>query len=258
MAHRIAGLGWIPDVPDRRDLVYAAPSRRAVPLPPAVDLRPGCPPVQDQGALGSCTAHALGAAVAYSLGRGARPVGLTPSRLFIYYNERLVEGTVRVDAGAQLRNGIKVLQKYGAPPEALWPYSDSNPGPFQQRPRAGVFRAAAKHQVTSYHRIARVLDVMRGCLAEGFPFVFGVAIYDSFLGDATARTGAVALPGAAEGLLGGHAMLAVGYDDATQRVAFRNSWGATWGDQGYGTIPYAYLLDGDLAADFWTVRTVEG
>jgi C1A family cysteine protease len=112
--------------------------------------------------------------------------------------------------------------------------------------------------VTSYQRVPRVLNQLKGCLASGLPFVFGFSVYDSFESQEVARTGVVPMPDTAtEQLLGGHAVLAVGYDDADQRFVVRNSWGEGWGDGGYFTMPYAYLTERSLASDFWAIVQVE-
>ena len=107
-----------------------------------------------------------------------------------------------------------------------------------------------------YQRVTQVLLQMKGCLASGFPFVYGFTVYESFESDAVAKTGVVPMPAPTEKVLGGHAVVAVGYDDSTQRFIVRNSWGPGWGMGGYFTIPYAYLTDSNLADDFWTVRLV--
>jgi C1A family cysteine protease len=108
----------------------------------------------------------------------------------------------------------------------------------------------------SYQRVVRSLPQLRGCLAEGFPFIFGFTVYESFESDAVASTGVAPMPGPGERVLGGHAVLAVGYDDADQRFLVRNSWGTKWGNGGYFTMPYAYLTERNLSSDFWTLRTV--
>src|SRR5204863_7946379 len=128
---------------------------------------------------------------------------------------------------------------------------------------AKCYKDALKYKTVSYQRLLHSLAQMKGCLATGFPFVFGVAVYESFLSSAADRTGNIPLPAPGEpganedGSPAGHAMLAVGYDDAHQRFIIRNSWGTSWGNGGYGTIPYAYLLDDNLADDFWTIRLVK-
>jgi C1A family cysteine protease len=255
---QISRYGWIPDIPDHRDHVYAAPVAHLQKLPPHVDLRPHCPKeLYDQGQLGSCTGNAIAAAVEFDFLKEKVKV-FTPSRLFIYYNERVIEHTVGSDSGAQIRDGVKSVNKLGVAPETEWPYSDKNPGPFLEKPPANVYGDAAKHKVTSYQRVARSLSQMKGCLATGYPFVFGFSVYESFESAEVAKTGDAPMPAASEQLLGGHAVLAVGYDDKSQRFIVRNSWGAGWGQHGYFTLPYAYLLDSNLSDDFWTLRTVTG
>jgi C1A family cysteine protease len=246
--------GWIPDVPDHRDYLFAAAPQILSALPPKVDLRPQCPKtVYDQGQLGSCTGNAIAGAIEFNLLKQNPSTAFTPSRLFIYYNERVMEGTVKSDAGAMIRDGIKSVSKQGAPPEPLWPYVISK---FATKPPAAAYKEAAKHTVTTYQRVARALNQMKGCLAAGFPWVFGFTVYESFESPAVAKTGQVPMPGANEAVLGGHAVLAVGYDDGAQTFIVRNSWGPKWGMSGYFTIPYAYLLDENLSDDFWTVRSV--
>lgn len=256
MAHKIARFGWIPDLPDARDHLYSAPVVALQALPKKVDLRGKCPKeIYDQAQLGSCTANAIACAIEFDLMKEKATV-FTPSRLFIYYNERSMEHSVSIDSGAQIRDGVKSVNKLGAPPETLWKYSDQNPGPFQEKPPATVYAEAAKHKVTAYQRVARSLTQMKGCLASGYPFVFGFTVYDSFESQEVAQTGEVHMPEPSESVLGGHAVLAVGYDDAVQRFIVRNSWGNQWGQHGYFTMPYAYLLDSNLSDDFWTIRTV--
>jgi C1A family cysteine protease len=252
-------LGWVPDVPDHRDHLYAAPLVNLKSLPKKVDLRPHAPvEIYDQGQLGSCTGNAIAAAIEFDLMRQKAAKVFTPSRLFIYYNERVIEHTIGSDSGAQIRDGVKSVSKLGAPPETLWRYSDKNPGPFLEKPQETVYTEALKHQATTYQRVARTLPQMKGCLASGFPFVFGFSVYESFESEEVANTGQAPMPGSDEQLLGGHAVLAVGYDDSTQRFLVRNSWGPKWGKQGHFTLPYAYLLDDNLSDDFWTIRALAG
>lgn len=257
MAQKIKRLGWKPDIPDHRDHIYSAPVALAAALPPRVDLRPSCPPVYDQCNLGSCTANAIAAAFEFDLMKQGAP-DFMPSRLFVYWNERDMEGTVMQDAGAMIRDGVKSVKKRGVCPETIWPYSDEDPGPFQEKPPPACYTEALKHQVTSYQRIPRSLRAMKTCLSAGYPFVLGFTVYESFMSKPVAQTGVVPMPQANEEMEGGHAVLAVGYDDETQRFIVRNSWGANWGQQGYFTMPYAYLLDDNLSDDFWTLRSVEG
>jgi C1A family cysteine protease len=250
---KIQKYGWIPDLPDQRDHIYAAPPAVLAALPRSVDLRDQCPQeVYDQGQLGSCTANAIAGAVEF----GLLKQGLTdfmPSRLFIYYNERAIEGTVQSDSGAMLRDGIKTLSKQGVCAEGLWKYDIAE---FRRKPSAACYRAAVDNRVLSYQRVPQTLTSLKGCLAHGYPVLFGFQVYESFESQHVAKTGVVPLPGTDEQLLGGHAVLAVGYDDATTRFLVRNSWGPVWGQHGYCTMPYPYLTERNLSSDFWAVLQV--
>jgi C1A family cysteine protease len=172
------------------------------------------------------------------------------SRLFIYYNERVIEGTVDQDSGAMIRDGIKTLADQGVCTEALWPYDISR---FTVKPTDACYQEALKYKVTLYARL-NVIDEMRTCLADGFPFVFGFTVYESFESQDVANTGVVPMPGTNEQVLGGHAVVGVGYDDSQKRFIVRNSWGNAWGMKGYFTIPYDYLANRDLSDDFWAIR----
>ena len=175
------------------------------------------------------------------------------SRLFVYYNERAIEGTVNSDSGAFLRDGIKSLAKQGVCPEQSWPYVVAD---FEKKPSASCYTTAKKHRIKSYHRI-NALDEMRSCLAEGYPFVFGFTVYASFESAAVAKSGVLNMPKKNEKLEGGHAVMAAGYNDSQKRFLIRNSWDTDWGMKGYFTIPYAYLSDRNLSDDFWTIRVAE-
>jgi C1A family cysteine protease len=242
----------VPDLPDHRDHTYAAPERLGT-LPTSVDLREQCPEVYDQGQLGSCTANAIAAAFEFDLHR-QHLRDFMPSRLFIYYNERVIEGTVDTDAGAMIRDGIKTVVKQGVCRETSWPYDVDR---FAARPPAHCYTDALHRRATSYQRIPQALTLLKVCLAAGFPFVFGFTVYNSFESDEVAETGVVPMPGPDEAVLGGHAVLAVGYDDQAERFLVRNSWGPDWGDGGYFTMPYDYLTTRGLASDFWALNTVE-
>lgn len=244
--------GWIPDLPDQRDYKFAHVSGTQQ-LPSKVDLHGTCPPVYDQGALGSCTANALAAAVDYERKHQKLPF-LSPSRLFVYYNERVIEGTVAQDSGATLRDGMKAIAAQGVCPEKMWPYQVDR---FAAKPAANCYTAAALHKTLQYGSLSQDVVSLKSCLAAGFPFVFGFTVYESFESDSVAKTGKVPMPGKTESVLGGHATLAVGYSDASQRFLVRNSWGPAWGINGYFTIPYEYLTNLDLTDDLWTIRLVE-
>jgi C1A family cysteine protease len=260
----VAGYGWIPDLPDVRDYAYAAPAAKVAALPGSVDLRSGLPPSYDQGHVGSCTANAISGAFEFAV----RKEGLAdfmPSRLFIYYNERAMEGHIGTDSGAQIRDGVKSVAVQGVCPETEWPYdavpADANgtfpPGaPEAQKPPDSCYEDALKNRATTYQRVARDLDQMRGCLADGYPFLLGFTVYESFESTPVTQTGMVPMPASGEQVLGGHAVLAVGYDDGPQRFIVRNSWGPSWGDNGAFHLPYAFLTNPGLSSDFWTVRVV--
>jgi C1A family cysteine protease len=254
MSYAVKRFGWLPDLPDARDYTYAAPLAMLRKLPAKADLSGKCPPVYDQGELGSCTGNAIAAAIAFAEMKQRLAHVTTPSRLFIYYNERVIEHTVATDSGAMIRDGIKSVNKQGACRETTWPYKVAS---FAKKPSAGAYQEGRKYLVSSYQRVTRNLTQMKGCLASGFPFVFGFTVYTSFMSAAVAKTGKLSMPRAGEKVEGGHALLAVGYDDAQHRFIVRNSWGPRWGLKGYFTMPYAYLLDDNLADDFWTVRVVD-
>ena len=253
MSYKIARYGWLPDLPDARDRIYAAPVEMLGVLPVRVDLRPQCPPVYDQGQLGSCTANAIAAAIEFDRMK-QRLADFVPSRLFIYYNERVLEHTVEADSGAQIRDGIKSVDRLGDCPETEWPYVLAR---FRTKPPARCYADALKYRVVLYQRLMPVLNQLKGCLASGYPFVFGFTVYEGFESASVARTGHAPLPKAGERAVGGHAVLGVGYDDARQWFAVRNSWGGRWGLKGYFTLPYAYITDENLATDFWTIRIVQ-
>ena len=244
--------GWVPDRPDYRDKLYSAIAAPPKTLPRKVDLSPCCSPVEDQGQLGSCTANALVGNLEFLYQKAGQPV-LDLSRLFIYYNERAMEGTINEDAGAAIRDGVKSLVNLGVCSEKKWPY---NIGKFTAKPPVGCYREGKHHQVTSYHRIL-TLKEMKQCLAEGYPFVFGFSVYEGFESDAVTRTGKLNLPKPGEKNLGGHAVCAVGYDESTKRFLVRNSWGTDWGLKGYFTMPYDYIANTNLADDMWTLRALE-
>jgi C1A family cysteine protease len=253
MPRKVAGYGWIPDLPDQRDHLYAAPPPVVSALPPSSDLRPDCPPVYDQGQLGSCTANAIGAAIEFDQMKQKLSDVFVPSRLYIYYNERSLEGTVASDSGAQIRDGIKTVASQGACHEQLWPYDITK---FADRPPTNCYDDGAKNKAVTYQRVVSNPTQLKGCLASGYPFVFGFTVYESFESQQVASTGHAPMPASGEKVLGGHAVMAVGYDDASQWFLVRNSWGASWGMAGYFTLPYAYLTQRGLSSDFWTVRLV--
>ncbi len=242
----IKSYGWVPDIPDGRDYLYRS-IRPKFRLSAAIDLRRFCSDVEDQGNLGSCTAQALAGNLEF-LDNRSDGVYTDVSRLFIYYNERVLMKTVASDSGAMLRDGIKTLRKKGACSEEAWPYRIER---FAGKPPASCYREAQRHPIQSYYRI-RILSEMLACLAEGYPFVFGFAVYESFESKQVALSGLVPMPKKKERQIGGHAVMAVGYDQKSERFLVRNSWGNRWGMKGYFTMPFEYLES--LADDFWTIR----
>jgi C1A family cysteine protease len=253
MPYKIKRYGWNRDLPDHRDHLYAAPKATLSALPASVDLRAQCPPVYDQGQLGSCTANSIAGAIEFDqMKQKVNPV-FAPSRLFIYYNERAIEGTVDSDSGAQIRDGIKSVAQQGDCPETEWPYDITK---FAQKPPRSCYSDARKYKVVSYQRVLQSANQMKGCLASGYPFVFGFTVYASFESPQVAKTGVLPMPQAGEQSIGGHAVMAVGYDDSRQAITVRNSWGASWGQAGYFLMPYAYITDANLANDFWQIEVV--
>jgi C1A family cysteine protease len=256
---KIQQYGWVPDLPDQRDHLFAAEPAVLLALPPSVDLRPQCPAVYDQGQLGSCTGNSIAGAIQFERMKQkiANADQITPSRLFIYYNERVIEGDVPQDAGAQIRDGIKAVATQGVCFETgadAWPYDIAK---FAAAPPPACYTAALPNTVVQYSRLIQTPQQLKGCLAAGSPFVFGFTVYESFESQEVAANGAVPMPASSEQTLGGHAVMAVGYDDGKQRFIVRNSWGPGWGLQGYFTIPYAYLTDDNLSSDFWTITMVQ-
>jgi C1A family cysteine protease len=264
--HKAGYYGWMPDLPDHRDRQFAAPLPKLVALPAMIDLRKQCPKVYDQGQIGSCTANAVAAAIEFDRLKQKLP-DFTPSRLFIYYNERSMENSVATDSGAQIRDGVKSVSHLGVCPETEWTYiatpADPNTNLWPagakpaQKPSPACYTAALQHKAVTYESVTRDLGQFKGCLASGYPFVLGFTVYSAFESPQVAQTGVLNLPASSEQVEGGHAVMAVGYDDAAQRFIIRNSWGPGWGMKGYFTMPYSYLLSQKLSSDFWTIRVVE-
>jgi C1A family cysteine protease len=247
--------------PDSRDKFFPqiveVKRLKLMTLPKVVTLRKWCSAIEDQGELGSCTANAWAGLMQWHENYIERPAGIPYhdlSRLFIYYNERVVEGTVDQDAGSELRTGAAVLNQYGVCPEWEWPYWINS---FKTKPTPNCYKDGLPHIINSYYSI-KTFTNLKMSLANNLPFVFGFNVYDSFESDAVSQTGIVPMPDVqTETLLGGHAVMAIGYDDYEKRFLIRNSWGKKWGlhgvNAGYFTMPYDYLANSNLASDFWTV-----
>ncbi len=240
---------WKPDVPDQRDLIFKVPKKLA--LPTRVDLRPFMSAVEDQGDLGSCTGNAIAGAIEFLMNKTLPKSSYADvSRLFIYYQERVLENTVNEDSGAFIRDGVKACAKWGACSEIVWPYDISK---FAKKPSTKAYQDALKRKITKYQRVTS-LEALKTSLANGYPVVFGFSVYESFESYAVANTGIVNMPSKRESLLGGHAVLCVGYDDASKRIIVRNSWGTEWGMAGYFTLPYDYITNSNLSDDFWSIQ----
>jgi len=239
--------GWIPDVPDHRDLKFKATIVKTA-LPKHVDLRVGMPAIYDQGELGSCTANGIAAQFDYIYNTIHKSF-ITPSRLFIYYGEREIEGSIGEDSGAMIRDGIKYVADKGTCKESTWAY---NINKFTEKPSQESYNEASKYKITKYQRV-NSLTQLKQALAQGMPVVFGFSVYESFESTKTSKTGIVTKPRKTERILGGHCVLAVGYDTTKKIIIVRNSWGTGWGDNGYCYFPESYFTK-DLTDDFWAIQ----
>ncbi len=245
--------GWRPSLPDHRDKI-ADPSGLSV--ADEVDPRSLMPDVFDQGQLGSCTANAVAAAYEFDKimdDSAWFPHRQRPSRLFIYYCERMIEGSLgQGDTGAFGRDGFKALQKYGTPWEYQWRYDITK---FQNDPPQPVWAAAGRHLLTkSYAAVPQDEATVKAILSNQQTLAFGFTVYESFESAAVSASGIVPMPSAYESQLGGHEVLAIGYlKDYPSHVLCRNSWGAGWGIKGYFLMPWQYLLSPSLASDLRTI-----
>lgn len=249
-ARHVARYGWIPQLPDLRDAQLQI--QPVTSLPSSVDLSgtANMPPVYDQGELGSCTANAISAAVDFENHR-QNGTFLTPSRLWIYYQERVIESTVNQDSGAQIRDGMKAVAQLGVCPETDWPYDIST---FTGPPPQNDYTDALKDTILTYQAPPQQLFALKSVLAGGLPVVFGFTAYESFESPQVASSGVLPMPDPQENVIGGHAVMLVGYDDSHDRFRVRNSWGPGWGQKGYFEMPYLYLTSPALASDFWVVQ----
>jgi C1A family cysteine protease len=240
-------LGHRRDAPDSRDLPFKTP---AVDLPRAIDLRDKCGKPYDQGKIKSCSANALASVLNYLGNKDGIPIE-PPSRLFMYYNERVLTGHQGTDHGSSLRDGIKAVAKQGACNEQLWPYDTDK---VCVQPTEECYQKTEVRTI-GYASIAQRIDDMKACLADGFPFVFGMVAHNSMCYVGT--DGKLPMPTASDPVLGNHAVMAAGYDDDRKALVVLNSVGTEWGMRGYCYMPYAYATDSNLAYDFWTIRKLD-
>ena len=244
------------DLTDRR----FSPSIKAADLPTVVDLKQKAehfPPVFDQGGINSCSANVVAAAVYYDMVKQGWRAPFVPSRMFIYYNERKLSGTLdsmqygNIGAPVTLRSCIQSIHEQGYCNERLWPYDTEK---LYIKPPTVAYDSAQHHHTYLYERITDQLDDLKSCLAEGLPFLCGIPVYLSFESASVKQDGKVPMPASKEQKVGGHAILIVGYDEAAKTFTFRNSFGSGWGENGYGTIPFDYILK--YGFDFWVLEKV--
>lgn len=224
-------------------------------IPSSIDLSNQCPYAPfDQGSLGSCTANA-GAGLALFLTAKFGYKVYMPCRLAIYYWERVLENSVDQDSGASLSDCMHVMSTHGAPNETLMPYDVNK---FTVAPSQTVATNGLLHIVKTPIQVSQNINDIKAVLASGFPFIFGFMVYESFESQEVANTGIMPMPRSAEQQIGGHAVMAVGYNDATKMIKVRNSWGTNWGQQGYFQMPYAYITSPALSDDMWTSHSMTG
>lgn len=261
--------GWVRQEPDPRDFTIKPKLLSLKKLPASVDLRPGCPPVVNQGSYGSCTANAGAGLVDYCLKKDGHPF-LKGSRFFLYYKTRALEGSpVTVDTGATIRGTVKSLAKTGICKETTWPYIAAN---FGRAPSATANAEGLQYQALRYALLdapgvapAQVLTNVKSMFSQGFPSEFGFDVYSNY---SSMQCGLWPYPSSQYQLMGGHAVMAVGYDDnitcpgATKGALLcRNSWGTGWGLAGYFYLPYDFVtkpyMGARLASDFWCLVDTE-
>lgn len=245
--------GWIRDLPDHRDFLFAAPMP-AAPMPPAYALPASF--FFDQGQLGSCTANAVSTLYEMTNMEESGTAGeISPSRLALYYWSRYDQGSVNQDSGATIRGAIKAAATHGMCKETTWPYVTAK---FKMRPSNAAQQEAAKHKMdgTEYARVAQTLDGIKAAILANNPIAFGFSVYESFMSRQMALTGIMTMPAKGEKMVGGHATVFIGWDDAKQAFLVKNSWGNMWGQHGNFWMPYAYALNQNLTSDLWTIYKV--
>jgi C1A family cysteine protease len=251
--------GWQPSLPDHRDYKLVHASTSLMSRPSIFTLQDNMPQVWDQLDTSSCVAHGVAAAFEYNL-KIAGKTDWSPSRLFIYYNSRMIEGCANSDDGTQVRDAIKGLANYGVAHENDWPF---NLKEINIKPTWHIYNLAKTNKIINYLSVVKYyddaqkrIDSINTTIANGEPVIFGATLYESFQSDAVANSGIVPMPKVTESMDGGHCMLIVGYNDDEQMYTVRNSWGESWGLRGYCKIPYEYVSSPDLCSDFWIIRSI--
>jgi len=264
MSYKEYNLNWIPSPFDARDKTFRTMRalRGATPaenVSPYFNLAPLCSPVRDQGQTGECTGQSVAAGAAEFLSMKTNKGALTihKSVKAAYYNGRRLDGTTGVDAGSYIRSVIKGGARWGFCETCFHPETS----PFSKKPSVSAYADGSRFQLTEYANLGEAdpLDTLaniRATIYHGLPVCFGFDVYSSFMSDFVAKTGKAPVPKAGETREGGHAVLAVGYDDVNQRLIVRNSWGAGWGRDGYFSLPYWFISSGH-ASDFWTITGQE-
>jgi C1A family cysteine protease len=244
-------LGWIKDEFDHRDQWASF----TVPIKPEYDLRDDfdLPAIYNQGTLGSCTGNGIAFCYQFEEMKQHNNNEFKPSRLFIYYNERVMEGTVDQDSGAQIRDGIKSINTEGVCDEKNWPYDITK---FTDKPTKECYDQGIECHSVKYERVEQSLDQLKGCIESGYPVVFGFTVFESFMSKSVAYSGVMPMPKKGEQILGGHCVVLVGFDDQCETFTVRNSWGESWGDNGYFTMPYDFVRNSHMCSDFWNIETV--
>lgn len=243
--------GWLPDRPDHRDRILKALPGATIPA--VADVSQFCNAVPDQANLGSCVGNSSTSALEW-LYRKEKKTPVDFSRLYVYYHARKIGGfPVSQDTGCYIRDAIKVLAKQGTCYEPTWPYILNK---FSVQPPPIADTEAAKHQALYYFRCVGLNSIKDSIGVSGYPVVGGFSVPSSIYSAETSRTGIIRYPSGTDKIIGGHAVIFVGFNDSTQLLKFQNSWGTGWGANGYGYLDYKFIQNG-LADDFWTVRTIE-
>ena len=245
------------DTPDVRDILFKAEKLKVdkiiLPVSFNLQLTKLLPSVLNQGQLGSCGPNQISNCLRYCLKKLKTSPEFQPSRLYIYYFARLLdEAPLDSDTGISIRTGLKVISHYGACSEDNWGYNISK---FTQKPSDSAILAGKTHiPGYKYIRVPQNLINIKQSLVGGFPIICGILLYSSFVSDNVSKTGIVPLPNTSqEECLGGHCVSIVGYNDTLKTFTLMNSWGTGWGNKGFFTLPYDYIMNNQIAFDFWII-----